>query len=153
MKKKSWILLVVCILVPVVFVGLLVVNWFVYPFTSAKPNFADVESVYNKMVVPDTWVKKGEGANKGIAGRQCPIESDGCFSKVASFTVPKSTTEEDVKSVYKSLGCISVVVDRTVQQGGGVTYADYECSSGATRVSGTLTERDEWGLTVNVATQ
>lgn len=147
---KVWIIL--AILLPVILVSALLINWFVYPFTSAKPNFADVEAVYTKMAVPADWVKIGEGSNKGIAGRQCPIESDGCFSKVGSFIVPVGTSEEKIKQVYISMGCVSVIADRTEQKG-GFTYTDFECSSGALRVSGTLIEKDEWGLSVNVATR
>jgi hypothetical protein len=151
-KKSSKIFVVTCVLLFVASVGLLAIHWFVYPFTSAQPNYADVEAVYDKMVVPDSWVKKGEGANKGIAGRRCPIESDGCFSKVGRFGVPKGTTEEEVKRAYESLGCISVIAQRTEQKG-GVTYTDFECSSGALRVSGSMTERNEWELTINVGTR
>lgn len=154
MNKRLILVIGLSIGLPLVLVGLIVVNWFVYPFTSADPNFADVEAVYNRMVVPDTWIKKGEGANKGIAGRQCPIESDGCFSKVATFTVPKTTTEEEIKEVYKSLGCVSVLSDRTEQRG-GVTYIDFECSTEAVFPYGTLTEEgvDGWNLTLGVSSR
>ena len=150
--KKGKFVIVFAVVLPILLATLLIINWFVYPFVSAKPNFADVEAVYNKMVVPADWVKKGEGSNKGIAGRQCPIESDGCFSKAARFTVPVGTTEDVVKSVFKSLGCISVVADRT-EQVGGIAYTDFECSAGVTRASGTLKEKSEWELSVNVGSR
>lgn len=140
-------------LVPIVLMGLLVVNWFVYPFTSKVPNFADVEAVYNKMVVPEGWVKKGEGANKGIAGRQCPIESDSCFSKSAEFSVPSTVTEDEIKKVYESMGCISVLADRSEPKG-AKPYTDFECSSGSLVLGGTLNENfDPWRLTVGVGSR
>lgn len=154
MKKSSKIFVVTCVVLFVASVGSLAIHWFVYPFTSAKPNYADVEAVYDKMVVPNSWVKKGEGSNKGIAGRRCPIESDGCFSKVASFTVPKTTTEDEVKNVYMSLGCVSVVAQRTEQKG-GVTYTDFECGADGVFPYGTLTEEgdDGWRLTIGVSSR
>ena len=140
MKKK----VLLSALGAIVLIGLLVVNWFVYPFTSKEPNFADVEAVYNKMVAPNTWVKKGEGANKGIAGRQCPIESDGCFSKVASFTIPISEYASDVESIAISMGCPSSNQSR-VEQIGGPASMSFRCSSGAIIVSGSIVERgDRW---------
>ena len=149
-SKKAKAVIIVSVLLPVVLVGLLVVNWFVYPFSSANPNFADVEAVYSKMVVPTDWVKKGEGANKGIAGRQCQIESDGCFSKTATFVVPKNTTEDQVKKVFESMGCMSVAADRNIEVG-GPTSTTFRCSVGGLVAVGSLLEREsEWEMYVNV---
>ncbi len=122
-------------LVPVVLIGLLIVNWFVYPFTSAEPNFADVEAVYNKMVVPEGWVKKGEGSNKGIVGRQCPIESDGCFSKAADYTVNGLIGKEDVLRVTELSGCASPVYkDETYKGDVQDSKFSYTCFSGSIRI-------------------
>jgi len=154
MSKIGKVFIVVAVTLPILFIVATVVNWFVYPFSSAKPNFADVEAVYNKMAVPATWVKKAEGSNRGIAGRQCPIESDGCFSKVGTFRVPINTKEDEVKKALESLGCISVLADRTEQRG-GATYTDFECSADGTFPWGTLTEEgvDGWNLTIGVSSR
>lgn len=151
-SKKSFIISLTALVV--VGLGLQFVNWFIYPFSSAHPNFSDVESVYAKMQVPSTWTKKGEGANRGIAGRQCGIESDGCFSKVAAFEVPKSTGAEDIKSVLTGMGCISVVSDRTDQKG-GTSYTDFECSTEGVKPWGTLKEEgvDGWSLSLGVSSR
>ncbi len=150
--KKGRFFIVFAVVVPILLIGLLIVNWFVYPFVSAKPNFADVEAVYNKMVVPADWVKKGEGSNKGIAGRQCPIESDGCFSKAATFSVPTGTTEEVVKDVFKSLGCVSVSTDTNTEKNGPTTTT-FRCSAGELIAVGSLLERDgRQEMYVNVGT-
>lgn len=141
---------------PALLFGLFVVNLFYYPFTSATPNFVDVERVYDKMVVPDTWVKKGEGANKGIAGRQCPpFESDGCFSKVGTFTVPVGTAEEEVKAVFLSMGCPSVYSFRRETIGGSPSTS-YECSvSNGVKVVGSLQENGSvsWDMYVNAGSR
>lgn len=151
--KKGKFVIVFAVVLPILLATLLIINWFVYPFVSAKPNFADVEAVYNKMVVPADWVKKGEGANKGIAGRQCPIESDGCFSKSAEFSVPNTVTESDIKKVYESMGCVSVVADRSEPKG-AKPYTDFECSAGPLVLGGTLDEGYEpWRLTIGVGTR
>ena len=128
------------------------VNWFVYPFSAANPNFKDVEAVYSKMQIPSTWTKTGEGSNKGIAGRQCGIESDGCFGKSATYKVPANISTSDVKNVFLSAGCVSVVADREEQKG-GVTYTDFECSAGGLRPWGTLKEdgQGEWSLSIGVS--
>ena len=150
--KKGKFVIVFAVVLPILLATLLIINWFVYPFVSAKPNFADVEAVYNKMVVPADWVKKGEGANKGIAGRQCPIESDGCFSKAGTFSVPMGTTEGVVKDVFESLGCISVLTETNTEKNGPTTTT-FRCSAGALIVVGSLLERDgKQEMYVNVGT-
>ena len=144
MSKIGKVFIVVAVTLPILFIVATVVNWFVYPFSSTKPNFADVEAVYNKMVVPDTWVKKAEGSNRGIAGRQCPIESDGCFSKVATFSIPAANYTTEIESVAMSMGCPSSNQSR-VEQIGGPASMSFRCASGAIIVSGTIIERgDNW---------
>lgn len=151
--KKGKFIVVFAVVVPIILIVLLIINWFVYPFVSAKPNFADVEAVYNKMVVPADWVKKGEGANKGIAGRQCPIESDGCFSKSASFEVPMSDYKQAIEQITTSMGCTSSGYDRN-EQVGGPSATNFRCSSGAIIVSGTVIERlDKWEGYVNASSR
>jgi hypothetical protein len=111
------------------------IHWFVYPFTSAQPNFADVEAVYSKMVVPDTWVKVGEGANSGIAGRRCPIESDGCFSKSANFSIKSAVSSQEVIDVIEQSGCASPALkDETYKGDPEGSRFSYSCFAGAIRV-------------------
>lgn len=151
-SRKGKYIVVFAVVVPIVLFAMLIVNWFVYPFSSAKPNFADVEAVYDKMVVPADWVKKGEGANKGIAGRQCPIESDGCFSKASTYSVPTSTSKAVVIDVFESLGCVSVSSDENTEKN-GPTSTTFRCSVGALIATGSLLERDgKQEMYVNVGT-
>lgn len=150
-RGKKIVFIVVGILL--VLAAVQYINWFVYPFSSANPNFADVEAVYNKMQIPSTWTKTGEGANKGIAGRQCGIESNGCFSKSATFNVPQSVTVDEIKNVYIGMGCISVVSDKT-EQSGGPSYTVFRCSSGGIILAGTLKElTDGWQQSVIVSSK
>jgi hypothetical protein len=148
---KSWVGWVVLVLIGLGAVQY--VNWFVYPFTSASPNYSDVEKVYSRMVVPAGWTKQGEGANKGLRGRQCPIESDGCFSKAATFGVPTTVTVDEIKEVYKSMGCVSVKAERS-EPIGDKPYTDFDCASGAMHLSGTLDEKNNpWELNINVGSR
>ena len=152
LSSKKSIIISLTVLV-VVAIGLQFVNWFIYPFSSAHPNFSEVEAVYDKMQVPSTWIKTGEGANKGIAGRQCGIESNGCFSKSATFSVPTTTTTEQIKNVYIGMGCVSVAADRTEQLDGPV-YTTFRCTSGGLVIAGTLKElSDGWQQSVIVSSK
>lgn len=142
-SRKGKYIVVFAVVVPIVLFAMLIVNWFVYPFVSAKPNFADVEAVYNKMVVPADWVKKGEGSNKGIAGRQCPIESDGCFSKYTDYTLPKGSTKDVVLATVLSSGCVSASEEDKSQKGGKASIFSYTCMSGPVRVIGSWEQIDD----------
>ncbi|MEK7471706.1 MAG: hypothetical protein AAB624_00485 [Patescibacteria group bacterium] len=82
-----------------------VVNFFVYPFTSAQPNFADVERVFNKIEIPADWVEIDSSENSGIAGRACPIESSGCFHRSVTSNAPLSTTPEQVQAILGLTDC------------------------------------------------
>jgi hypothetical protein len=131
------------------------INWFVYPFTSASPNYADVERVYSRMVVPASWQKTGEGANKGLHGRQCPIESDGCFSKVGSFDVPKTDYDQALRDVTQSMGCTSISI-RRVPQSSAVKSANFECRTNGIKISGTVIEyvvESNWEVSINASTR
>ena len=132
----------------VIFMVVTYVNWFVYPFVSAKPNYADVEKVFNKLQIPPDWVEISRSENKGIAGRQCPIESDGCFSKGKRYQLNPGVEKSGILEILRSSGCISPTYTETVVVGGSNT-ASYECTSGGVRVSGSLIKKDvRWEASV-----
>lgn len=99
------------IIVVLIVVG--AINLFVYPFQSAKPNFADVERVFNKITIPADWAEISTSENRGIAGRACPLEGSGCFHKSRTFNAPVSTTPEQVEVILSVSGCSSPVPQKT----------------------------------------
>ncbi len=110
------------------------INWFVYPFTSAHPNYAEVEAVFNKLQIPSDWTETSRDEIKGLRGRRCPVESDGCFSKQVTYSNPKDI--EAVKNVVLSSGCVTVEMSDNAQVGDPKESISYMCMSGAIRVSG-----------------
>jgi len=50
----------------VALLGLAYIHLAVYPFTSQKPNFADVERVFNKMQFPSDWQEISSSENRGV---------------------------------------------------------------------------------------
>lgn len=91
--------------------SILFVHWFVYPFVADKPNYSDVERVFNRMQFPSDWKEVSSSENRGIAGRQCPAESESaCFHKNKEFSLTDSTKMDDVKKIFISAGCNSVSV-------------------------------------------
>jgi hypothetical protein len=119
--------------------GLFVINGFIYPFSSASPNYADVEAVFNKLQVPADWLEISHSEVKGIAGRQCPIESDGCFSKGKIYTIPKETSQSVVQSILIGTGCKNIVFSKKTELN-GPNSTNYRCSVGTVQVSGDLVE-------------
>jgi hypothetical protein len=111
------------------------VNWFVYPFTSAKPNFADVETTFNKLQIPKEWKLIETSQNKGLAGRQCPIEGDTCFYTQKVYELPAGVAKEDIQKVVMSSGCVSTTTKDESQAGLSTKYY-YECMSGGLRIGG-----------------
>lgn len=132
----------------VLFIVLGVINLFVYPFKSAKPNFADVERVFNKIEIPADWVEISSSENRGIAGRACPIEGSGCFSKGKRFTLSTDAPFEDLASVYESSGCPTAAVSED-NQTEGVPPIRFLCSVDGLTVGGDY-YRDTKEITVNV---
>lgn len=124
-----------------------VVNVFHYPFTSAKPNFADVERVFNKIQVPADWVEIDSSENRGIAGRACPIESDGCFGIVRVYKVSPGMSDQSVKDVIALSGCNTVSSSSSEPEGGN-NYSTFLCSVDAVKVEASLTQKQEssWEL-------
>jgi hypothetical protein len=145
--------LVIAASVVVILIVLSVINLFVYPFKSSQPNFADVERVFNKIMIPADWVEISSSENRGIAGRACPIEpGTACFHKGTRFTVPSSIPVETIQEVYSSSGCPAVAFKRS-EPIGGDPYTNYTCSVEGLEVSGTLIEQESgWELSVYVGT-
>lgn len=85
--------------------GLLWIHLFIYPFTTSHPNFSDVEKTFNNLHIPKDWKLISKSENKGIAGRACPIESDGCYSKKADYRVDERTDSLTMTEILKSFGC------------------------------------------------
>ena len=89
-----------------------VINWFVYPFTSANPNFNDVETVFDSIQVPGDWTVIEQSENRGIAGRQCPIESERvCFLKEKIYKLKNPISNQDIAQGYS--GCMGVSMNGT----------------------------------------
>ena len=134
--------LVIIASVIMVLIVLTIINFFVYPFQSAKPNFADVERVFNKIVIPADWVEISSSENRGIAGRACPIEpGSACFHKGTRFTVPSGLTVEAAQGVFDDSGCPIVAFTRS-EPIGGDPYTNFSCSIEGLEVSGTLIEQE-----------
>ncbi len=112
-----------------------VVDLFFYPLKSAKPNFSDVERVFNKIVVPADWVEISSSENRGIAGRACPIESSGCFGKSKRFSLDPGTPVENIEHVYESSGCPNASATED-NQSGGVAPIRFLCSIDGLTVGG-----------------
>ncbi len=114
--------------VVIIIFGLLYVNFAVYPFTSTTPNYSDVERVFNRMTFPADWKLEKETINKGIAGRQCPIESEtACFLKSKTFTLKDKNIVSMLKDLLEETGCKDpVMTDNTDSEGRRVV--EYECS-------------------------
>jgi len=130
-----------------------VVNVFFYPFTSAKPNFSDVERVFNKIVVPADWVEISISENRGIAGRACPIEpGTACFHKGARYSLAGGAdVVSAVQNVFGTSGCENVS-SRDHEVIGGTPYVSYECSISGLTVSGDLSKNpgSVWEVSVYV---
>jgi hypothetical protein len=117
--------------VPAVVVGLLVVNAFVYPFSSKHPNFSDVDQAFSKLQFPSDWQEISSSENRGIAGRGCdPFNSSGCFHKSKTFKIPQTATEEELKKVFIQAGCTTVSTTDNTYQGELKKSSNLRCSIG-----------------------
>lgn len=145
--------LVIVVSVIVVLIVLAVINFFVYPFQSAKPNFADVERVFNKIEIPADWVEISSSENRGIAGRACPIESSGCFSKGKRFTLAAGYEVSSIGAVYETSGCPTASIEEH-EVIDGDDYASFECSIEGLNVVGDLdkTPGSMWEVSLYVRT-
>src|SRR5688500_4107774 len=125
-----------------IFVLLLVVLYVhlaVYPFNSAKPSFADVEKTFDRMQFPPEWEGIGSSENRGIAGRQCPIESESqCFHKSKTFKIPENTSTEDVQNIMLQTGCDTISVTDNTPLGEKEEPFNFECVVDGVEISGSL---------------
>lgn len=118
--------------------GAFYIDTSVYPFTSLKPNFADVERVFNRMQFPADWQEIRSSENRGIGGRQCPIESESlCFHKSKMFLTPEKPSKETFEGLLKKTGCTIVSYTENMPED-GTQYDNYSCSIDEVKVSGTL---------------
>lgn len=93
--------------------GLLWIHLFIYPFTTSHPNFSDVEKTFNNLPIPKDWKLISKSENKGIAGRACPIEGSGCFSKRAVYELPPGTDVNVMTDSLRTFGCGPISVTDT----------------------------------------
>jgi len=138
--KSKKALIVSLVFVPIILIGLLIVHWFVYPFVSAKPNFADVEAVFNKLQIPSDWQVIEESENRGVAGRQCPIESESmCFHKAKTFKINNAASEASVSVLLVKAGCVSPSIKDARDKGDpeGSRFSS-ECFAGPINLSATV---------------
>lgn len=101
-KKTVWVLVVFLLALALAYV-----NFFVYPFQSSRPNYSDVSAEFDKIVFPQDWQITKIIENKGIAGRACPTEGSGCFSKQAFISLPININETDIRSFIEVNICSS----------------------------------------------
>jgi len=125
-------------LIGIILLGLGYVNMAVYPFATSRPNYSDVERVFNKMQFPGDWQEIRSSENRGIAGRACPIESESaCYHKSKTFKVPDTTQKNIIEAVLNSAGCQAVsFTDSTPSDGDPST--NYACSAEGLSIRGTL---------------
>lgn len=99
-KKTVWVLVVFLLALALAYV-----NFFVYPFQSSRPNYSDVSAEFDKIVFPQDWQITKIIENKGIAGRACPIEGSGCFSKQVFMSLPAGVGKDTVELFLKNSVC------------------------------------------------
>lgn len=119
-KKVVWVLVVT-----VVSMSLLTINFFIYPFQSSRPNFSDVSSEFDKIIFPPDWQITKIIENKGIAGRACPIEGSGCFSKQAFISLPVNVDKDIVVGVIGDRVCKSPIDIRESKDTAANRYTYY----------------------------
>lgn len=117
-----------------------IVNSFIYPFQSSKPNFADVERVFNRIQIPSGWVEVSSSENRGIAGRACPIEpGSACFHKSKTYEITKSESPITVfKEILETSGCPRVSVTDNSYSTSPNTKFTMSCSIDGLEIGGDL---------------
>ncbi len=120
--------------------GILYVHLAVYPFWSDHPNFSDVERVFDRIQFPEDWKITESGEDRGIAGRTCPLEGSGCFSKYVRYMNIGDINKDTLGSIIKTSGCGSVSFnDNTIE--GEVTKKYYfSCSTEGISINGDFKE-------------
>lgn len=119
MKTK----LAVGLFVFIALIGALFIHIFVWPFTTSRPNFTDVEKTFLELPVPSNWRLIEITENRGIAGRACPIEGSGCFSKRVLYKTSENTVAKDIIDFMNSSGCGPVTtLDNSKRPEKSMTY-------------------------------
>ena len=132
--------------------GILYVHLAVYPFWSDHPNFSDVERVFDRIQFPEDWKITESGEDRGIAGRTCPLEGSGCFSKFSTFEIPKNTDSFKIENAVKAAGCSSVI-SYSSSPDGADPYTDYSCSVGGINIVASTKEGGaSWLIRMSVRT-
>lgn len=126
--RKKWTIIGIIIGLPVLLVGLWIVDTSIYPLTSDDPNYADVETAFAKLDFPSDWQEINSTENKGIAGRGCDyFNSSGCFHKSKTFKISESTTETNIKNFFERSGCSDVVSREVTQRGEQKPSYNFRC--------------------------
>jgi hypothetical protein len=89
------------------------INFFIWPFQASSPNYKDVEKAFNAIKLPDGWEITSITENKGTAGRTCPMEGSGCFSKRASIKLPEGVDTTVYTRFLADAGCGPISVSDT----------------------------------------
>lgn len=119
-KLKVWLLFIFIIMIA----SASIINFFIWPFKADTPNFSDVDKAFRAINVPVDWKLIDLTENKGTAGRTCPIEGSGCFSKRGLFSLPEGTDVTDITEFLNSAGCKSIATSDTSSKN-GKTYTFY----------------------------
>lgn len=123
-------------------VSMVIVDLFVYPFTSDKPNYADVERAFDKIVIPEDWEEISSRENKGIKGRACdPFDKSGCFSKSKTFKVPYVVNSDNINVLLQDI-CIKVSYEKNTNTRGASGVTNFRCSTGVITFAGSLREAE-----------
>lgn len=117
--------------VPALIIGLLLVNAFIYPFSSKNPNFSDVEQAFSKLQFPADWQETSSSENRGIAGRGCdPFNSSGCFYKDKKFKF-SSDPVVAIKEIFSKAGCETVSQSEFTYKGEQQRSYSFRCTPGS----------------------
>lgn len=108
-RAKVWLVFIILFIILIASF----INFFLWPFQADKPNYSDVEKAYNSIPIPTEWKLKESSENKGTAGRTCPIESSGCFSKRGLYSLPDGTDVLKMTEFLTSAGCKSISTSDT----------------------------------------
>ena len=125
------------------------INLAVYPFTSEKPNFSDVERVFNRMQFPAEWQETDSSENRGVAGRRCPIEpGSACFHIRRSFAIPPTATLNQAKEALRTSGCSAVSETNNTSLGSEKKKYRLDCSIDGLDVGADYVEGEYFSVSI-----
>lgn len=130
-KTVQTIVIIVGVLVVLFGVGF--IDAFVYPLRPDHPNYSDVEKAFTKFQFPADWKEVSSSENRGIHGRGCdPLNGSGCFHKRREFSIPPSTTIDDIKSLVTTEGlCSDLIVSQPLYKEDDKPTNNFECNINA----------------------